>query len=301
MSNEKKVNYNAGQATLRTIIDANAVGDLSASGMNKRGLAQLPGEWKNTRDRETEGYELEIVGNIRKNWRVMLNGALPLAFQLNAFKENREWIAANDASLRQILNDAGVVIDSSDVARVDTSIPESERPDSVGAANAWNSLQNTVRSWVTDRQKITRQTRYTANFMTDYRFESGTLQGLRAGYGMQFRGPQLIGYRGAETIRNPANPNQAIDDPSFDAFSYVWSKGFYLATLTLNSPVTVYGKRIGLNLSVSNLFNYRQVQYTATAQRPPDGDVTNPARVTTPVGYILTTPRGFKLAAEYRF
>ena len=293
--------FNATIGTIRTLINANKVGDLSDNGMNQQGLAQLPGEWMDIRDRQTEGYELEIVGNLRRNWRVVVNGALPQAYQLNAYQRNRAWLAANDAALRSILRDAGVLIDANNLATVDASIPAAERVDSVAAAGAWNSLQTTQRGWTTGQQKITRTNRYTANFFTDYRFETGRLKNLRLGFGVRFRGRELIGNRGGDTIRNPANPNGAIDDPDVNVFTDVWSKAYHLGTMTVGYPFHVYGQRIALNLSIDNVFNYREVRFVGTANRPPGGDVTNPSRVATPARFVLTDPRSFKLSAEYQF
>jgi len=51
-----------------------------------------------------------------------------------------------------------------------------------------------------------------ANFFTDYKFASGMLKNIRVGGGVQAIGPKVIGNRGGDTIRNPANSNAAIDD-----------------------------------------------------------------------------------------
>jgi hypothetical protein len=53
---------------------------------------------------------------------------------------------------------------------------------------------------------------------------------------MQFRGPQVIGHRGADTIVNPANPATAIDDPKVDAYTVVWQHAYFLGTATVGYP-----------------------------------------------------------------
>jgi hypothetical protein len=111
----------------------------------------------------------------------------------------------------------------------------------------------------------------------------------------------VIGYQGADTIVNPALPSKAIDDPDRSAYDVVRARSYYTGVLTAGYPVKVFGQKIQLNLSVSNLFNYRSVQYIGTSMRPPGGDVTNPARVATPTTFSCIAPRGFKLSVRYDF
>jgi hypothetical protein len=119
---------------------------------------------------------------------------------------------------------------------------------------------------------------------------------------MQFRGPQVIGYRGADTIVNPANPTTAIDDPNVDAYTVVWQKAYFLGTATVGYPVKLFGRRkVDLNLSITNLFNYDQPLYNATGLRPANGDLSSLARVTYPRFYSYTPPRSFRLSATYGF
>jgi hypothetical protein len=147
-------------------------------------------------------------------------------------------------------------------------------PDVVNVSNAWNSLWANRANWVTGKQLLNRLTKYTANAYSDYRFSDGRLRGLRVGYGMQFRGPQVIGYRGADTMVNPANPTRAIDDPKVDAYTPCGRSGISSATATLGYPVKMFGARkVDLNLSITNLFDYDtpalQHGRPAPAQRRP--------------------------------
>jgi hypothetical protein len=148
---------------------------------------------------------------------------------------------------------------------------------------------------------INRFTRYTANFYSDYRFAEGRLRNLRFGYGMQFRGPQVIGYRGADTIANPANPAQAIDDPSVDAYSVVWQKRYFLGTATLGYPVRVFRRKVELNFSITNLFNYNRPIYNSTGLRAASGDLSSISRVTYPRTYSYVVPRSFRFSATHQF
>jgi hypothetical protein len=119
---------------------------------------------------------------------------------------------------------------------------------------------------------------------------------------MQFRGPQVIGYRGADTMVNPAAPTTAIDDPKVDAYTVVWQKAYYLATATVGYPVKLFGRqKIDLNLSITNLFNYDVPLYNTSGLRAANGDLASPARVSYPRFYSYTVPRSFRLSATYQF
>jgi hypothetical protein len=203
--------------------------------------------------------------------------------------------------MKKILDDAGIIVGSDNIARADAARPNTF-VDATNALNAWNNLQASRANWVSGTQLLNRLTKYTANFYSDYRFSSGKLKGLRAGYGMQFRGPQVIGYRGADTIVNPANAAAAIDDPKVDAYTVVWQKAYFLGTATLGYPVKLFGReKIELNLSITNLFNYDLPLYNTAGLRAPNGDLSSPARVSYARFYSYTTPRSFRLSATKTF
>lgn len=193
--------------------------------------------------------------------------------------------------------DAGVTIDANNVASVTT--PGS--PDGPALVSAWTNLQNFLKNTVLGSQRVARSTPYSGNVYSDYRFDSGALKALRVGFGIQYRGKQVIGFRGADTIVDSTNPTKAIDDPRVDAYTVVWAKAYYLGTMTLGYPVKIAGRKVDLNLSVSNLFNYRGVQYIGTTMRPPNGNVLDPSRVATPSTYSIVAPRGFRLSLRYAF
>jgi hypothetical protein len=292
----------SGYSNINLILAANAVGDLSSDGRNRRGMADLPPAWTDQLDRQTRGYELETVANLTKDWRLTLNVGLAEASQTNAYRQTRAWIDANEAVMRQILDDAGIQIDGGGIASAKPGVTTATSPDVVNVSNAWNSLWANRANWVTGKQLLNRLTKYTANFYSDYRFSDGRLRGLRVGYGMQFRGPQVIGYRGADTMVDPANPTRAIDDPKVDAYTPVWQKRYFLATATLGYPVKVFGARkVDLNLSITNLFDYDRPLYNTAGLRPLNGDLTSPARVSYARGFSYTLPRSYRLSATYVF
>jgi hypothetical protein len=249
----------------------------------------------------TRGYELETVANLTENWRLTLNFGLADASQTDAYRQTRAWVDTHTAVMKQILDDAGIQFDANNLATAKAGVTTANSPDVTTGANAWNSLQASRLNWVSGTQLLNRLTKYTANAYSDYRLSEGRLRGLRVGYGMQFRGPQVIGYRGADTIVNPAAPTAAIDDPNVDAYSVVWQKAYYLATATIGYPVKVARRKIDLNLSITNLFNYDLPLYNTAGLRATNGDLASPARTSYPRFYSYTTPRSFRFSATTTF
>jgi hypothetical protein len=291
----------SGFSNLQVIINTNVVGDLSSDGRNRRGLGDVPIGWNDTLDRKSRGYEFEVVANLTPSWRLTLNYGLADASQTDAYRQTRAWVDRHTTVMKEILDDAGVQFDTGNIASLKTGISSANSPDATNAANAWNSLQASRANWVSGTQLLNRLTKYTANFYSDYRFSEGKLRGVRVGYGMQFRGPQVIGYRGADTMVNPANPATAVDDPRVDAYTVVWQKAYCLATATLGYPVKIARRRIDLNLSVANLFNYDQPLYNTIGLRATNGDLATPARTSYPRAFSYTLPRSFRLAATATF
>ncbi len=292
----------SGFSNLQVLINANPVGDLSADGRNRRGLGDVPIAWNDTLDRRSRGYELEAVANFTPDWRLTLNAGLADASQTDAYRQTRAWVDAQTPTFRQILDDAGVQLDAGGFASAKPGVTTTTSPDLNNAINAWNSLQASRANWVSGTQLLNRLTKYTANAYTDYRLSRGRLAGLRLGYGIQFRGPQVIGYRGADTIVNPANPATAIDDPKVDAYTVVWQKAYFLATATVGYPIRLSPRRrVDLNLSVTNLLNYDRPLYNSIGLRAANGDLTSPARTTYPRYFSYTTPRSFRLSATTTF
>ena len=290
-----------GVGNFQTIISTNVLNDLSSEGRNRQGLGDMPVSWVDVMDRKTRGYELEVVANPTANWRLTFNYGLADGTQTDAYRQTRAWLTSHDALLRKILDDAGIQFDGSNVASAKSGVTSANSPDLTNAVLAWNSLQTSQASWVSGTQVLQRLTKYTANFYSDYRFLEGRLRGLRLGYGMQFRGPQALGFRGADTIVNPANPSTTIDNPAVDAYTVVWQKAYSLATATIGYPVKIVRQKIDLNLSITNLFNYDLPIYNTVGIRATNGDISTPARTTYPRFFSYTTPRSFRLSATYTY
>ncbi|MEJ1974101.1 MAG: TonB-dependent receptor [Lacunisphaera sp.] len=193
---------------INNIINANPIGDGSPS--NIRGLAAVPIGYFDRRAREAKGYELEVTGNLTRQWRLLANLGVPDAVQADAYADTRAYLATNDTVLRQILGDAGVTVGANDVAAVNPVASN----DAAAAATAWNNLQSFKQTVIADPQKVTRLPKFTANLFTDYTFDHGAIRGLKFGAGVNYRGREVIGNKGADVIANPSAPAQSIDDPS---------------------------------------------------------------------------------------
>ncbi len=297
-----ETNAPAGSTNIQMLIETNALNDLRSDGRNIRDVPDVPVSWSDKFDRLASGYEMELVANLTKSWRSTLNFGLADASQTNAWRETREYTERHDGVFRQILNDAGIEVGSDNVARGKTGVTTANSPDLIRSVNAWNNLTTNRANWITGEQPLNRLTKYTANFFTDYRFSESRLKGLRLGYGMQFRGKQVIGYRGPDSIVNPSNPAQAIDDPTVDATTPVYQKPYYLATATIGYPLQIAGLRpIALNLSISNLFDYDEPLFNTSGIRPTNGDLSTRARTSYGRNYSYVTPRSYRLSATYTF
>jgi len=292
-----------GPGYFNVLYDANIVGDLSPYGRNQRGIAPLPIQYRDRRTRIAEGTEFELTANPLAGLRFTANLAFPKVWEEDVNPDVRTYIDENQDLFRQIANDAGVLIDSAtNVARVDTTIPLSGRsPDAGSAAQAYNDIQAFRKGIVSGRRII--QDQPVLNAFADYTVQTGVLRSLRIGAGVRCRARQIVGNRGADTIRDPSAPARAIDDPSAGPLDPVYSpNGYTITTGTLGYAWRLRaGGTLSARLVVDNLLDKRGPAWSSTAQvatvmRPRDGDYTSPARVAVARYYALLQPRSFNLS-----
>lgn len=270
---------------------------------NRRGFTPVP-RFFDTRDSRNEGFELEVVANPTRALRLTFNAARPRTYQTNVAADFSGFYARYESVLRQIAADTSVLIDpQTNLAAVNLAVPIATRsPDANGVASAWNSLQTIRANVVAGSQLVTRLPLFTSNLFADYSFREGRLKGLRIGAGANYRGRQAIGYRGGDTIVNPAAPTTAIDDPAADARNPVYIGSYTTGTLVFGYNFALSrGYRLQLDLKVDNVLDYDKPLYVNTVQRPPGGDLRNPARVATPSNLFYLTPRNYTLSATVRF
>jgi outer membrane receptor protein involved in Fe transport len=296
----KEVNGNAGSdgpAEFNELYDSNIVGDQSSAGRNIRGMGALPKQWRDTHSVSNDGYEVEVSYNPIKALRLTANVAFPKVYESDLYPDTRAYIAKNAAVFRQIANDAGVIIDGNNIARIDPAIPINNRsPDAEQAADAYNGIYDFVNNLI-EGKRVT-QDFPVINFYADYTFQEGWLKRLRLGAGVRYRGKQIAGYRGSDTIVDPNNPSRAIDDPNVDAYTAVYTPDdFYLVTGSVGYSWRLKdGRELRANLVVNNLLNDRGPVYgQSTALRPKGGDYTSPARESVADGFGLKQPISYNL------
>jgi hypothetical protein len=283
------------------LYDSNVVGDTSSTGRNIRGIGRLPNQYRDTRLRSGDGYEVEITFNPTRALRFTGNIGFPRLYEADANPDVRAYIDKNAALFKQVANDAGVIIGPDNIARVDESIPINQRSSDVTAAmNAYNNIYSFRRN-IVDGTRL-QQDQPVANVFGDYTFQTGRLKGLRVGAGARYRGKQIFWSKVEDTIPDPANSRVAIDDPTKDAYTPAYTPDDYvIVTATLAYTWRFKNRReVQANLVINNLLNDRGPAYSSTAQnahvmRPLNNDYSSPARETVPRYYALKQPISYSL------
>lgn len=289
------------RSEINAIAQANPVGDLTVGGLNKRGLAIPPNGALDTIRTDVSGWEIDITANLTRNWRLILNGAITEGDQSGTFPRVQEYMRKNDQLLRQVVQDAGGIFEGNR-AVFDPNLSVEDSPEGPNAVTSWNDIQDLLSSITADRQKLYRLTESTANFYTDYTFRGGPLSGLRIGGGLNYRGKQVIGYRGADTIPDPSDPAKAIDNPNVGPLDVVYQPDYTTATATVNYTYRINDRMtLYLTLRVDNLFDYDDPIYYRTIMRPVGGDLSSPAREATALNYFWINPRSYKFTVSLRF
>ncbi|MSU64753.1 MAG: hypothetical protein EXS38_01325 [Opitutus sp.] len=313
-----------------TIAAAPVVGDLSPTGRNIRGFRQLPQDVFTTVTDSSEGYEFEATANLTSAWRLILNIARTEALQKNQQPDVLLWIPQQDGVMRQILTDAGVIIEANKNALINPALDDPTKINQTRvqtAVDAWNTLQTvTIPNLGAQAPRLTGgSNKYTGNLATDFRFRGGPLKGMRLGGGVQFRGGQVIGYRGSDTIRDPKNPNAVLPDPAYavngvfnGANVPLWAPSYFKGVLTASYTVKLKESRarlrpktIQFDFNVDNLFNRKDVIYSnindtvqtgVTLLRPRVGeDITSPAHRTVPGNFGYLVPRNCTISAKMNY
>ncbi|MGH7959469.1 MAG: hypothetical protein ACREH8_21015, partial [Opitutaceae bacterium] len=283
--------------SFNTLINANVVGDQSVAGTNARGIPPINGAPRDSQSRNNQGFEVEVAYNPTKALRLTGNYSKPKTGNSNRFPDYLAYIAANATAFRNIALDAGALIDANNVASIDTSIPINDRsPDVVGAVNTYNSIFEFQKEW-TGLGPSLGDNQSRGNLFADYTFQNGRLKRLRVGAGVQYFGKNSIGSRVNDSIVNPANPAQAINDPAVDGTDLVYSPAYSFVTGTLAYSWKWRERDFQVNLIVKNLLNKRGPNYSGgTALRPKGGDYTSPAREAVPNNFALHRPINFLLS-----
>jgi hypothetical protein len=307
----------------------NSIGDLGPVGdLVGRNIRDFPRFRTNnivsSATNDTYGLEFEMTANLRPNWRLILNYGTSNPYQIDAYPDVIQFFDYADPIVRQILADGGIIINpQNQQAAINPALNDPARinQDRANAAvNGWNTLVNTAypntRARAAQKVVTTQSVPWTANVATDYRFRTGPLQGLRLGVGVNIRAPQYIGNAGGNTIRDPNNPNQAIDDPRYGPLSWVEGDGYYATTgtasytLRLKESRRFLPKTIQFDLSIDNLHGRKDVVYGSTQGShntsdtlfvPNDGTLQDPSRHVVPGNFQYLSPRNWTLSAKMDF
>ena len=299
---------------LQAIGFLNKLDDLPVENNNSAGFPVVPRQAFDQRDRENEGFELEVVANLTPHWRLKADVARADARQTNAWSDTRAFIEKYDSNIRQVLLDGGIIFDAEGRATLDQTIDIARRSggnnsEANAAVSAFNNVYfNQLPNIVAGEQYVPGLIEWTGNIFTDYEFTEGPLKRLRLGIGVNYRGKQVLGFRGADTMLDPARPGDitaTVDDPSVDAYTPVYSDDYYRGIATVGYSFRFRQRHnVRLQLTINNLFDDREVVYHASQVqlRVPNGDyTTTTARVATPTLFRYTTPREFRLSATVNF
>jgi outer membrane receptor protein involved in Fe transport len=272
----------------------------STEAMNKRGQNVLP-QYSDLSTRTGRGFEFEVVANLTRGLRLSGSLAVPKVYVEDQNSDSRKYIDSHGDIFKQIAQDANVRIDpATNIASVDTSVPSAIRsPDAQAAADAYNTIYRVRNSLITD--KILSQKQTLVKLFADYTLQRTRLKGLRLGMGVRYNGKRVIGDRASDTMRDPANPTQAIDDPSRTAYTLVYSpKGDATTVATLGYSFKYRERPVQAQLVVNNVLNNRNVTYISTALRPRDNDYTAPARESVPDTFSLKQPINFNFSLSVK-
>lgn len=213
--------------------------------------------------------------------------------------DTRAYIAANDPVFRNILADAGASI-VNNVAVVNAGVTGLNSPDVAGAVASYNQMKDIAQNLTAAEQKVARLVEATGNIFTDYTLREGVRKNVRLGLGVNYRGQEIIGYRGGDTVRT--GPASVADNPAADATTPVHRDPYSLWTGVVGYSFRLNPKlRVKLDFRVSNLFGEDMLLFYSTTQRPIGGDITNPARAATPNQFSFLVPRNYTLTATFSF
>ncbi len=293
------------KSSINSLVTRNAATDASTDGRNLRGVPDIIGtDYASLR---TSGVELEVVGQLARGWRAVLNAGTARVYTFNRWPLAKQFVPENAELYRQVLEDAGGRIDPAQPlagapgrAVVNPAVTAAIPAEQANAVADYNNIWTNYALVLNDVAAVG-QDRLTVNVFSDYTIASGRLRGLRVGLGAQHGGRIYVGSRSGDTIVDPANPTRAIDDPRVDITHPIYVNRPIIATATLGYALKLRGwkrwdgKDVTFQLTVRNLTNTQKVIYTdsGVALRPPGGDFTQPNRVAVPGRPVYTEPISF--------
>lgn len=292
--------------SINNLLTRNAANDPSADGRNIQGISDIFGtDYQSVR---SSGVELEIVGEITRGWRMMFNLGTARVFTFNRYPLSKIYLPQNADAFRQVLEDAGGKLDTTQhpngapgLAIVNPAVTAAIGSEQANAVIDYNNIWANYALVQSDAPQPG-QNRMTINTFSDYTVQSGRFRGLRIGLGGQWAGRFFTGTRSGDSIVNPANPAVAIDDPSADQNTAIYTRRPVIVNATFGYSVRLKGSRrwegkeLSFRLLVKNIMNNQMLIYDSfgVALRPPNGDYSKPNRVAVPAfGSTYTEPVSF--------
>lgn len=218
-------------------------------------------------DRDSDGWEFQLIANPSKNWRIYSNFSINNVVGKNSMAEVKAWAQANSAYwLSKAAPQGG--------AAFLTGNPW----------DAWDTLGNQI-SWMNsaidqvvglDGYQVRGQRRYGANLYTKYTFSDGILKNFSIGGGGRYQSANILGfYQGA--IREGRSLKL------FDASLSYWMKTDFIRKDTF----------LDLQINVSNVFNTDKSQVYTVAWWDPNAQI--------PGAIGLQEPRKIVFSATLKF
>lgn len=226
-------------------------------------------EGRDTRDLESEGYELEITANPTRRLRFSFNVKKAETVVDNLLPTVAGYIAANAATWRQ---NPGAPTDTVRFSGIRGTVGQ-----------AVEQLEQQLLIERAPQGRAPYQDReVTGSIFGTYRFDSGRLNGLTFGGGAQYRGPALITYR----IVTDGRP-------------------VYTDAYTQANAMIAYGMKLGrkvdwrIQFNVDNLFNFTDPQPVQGGE--PTGPTTLPLRDGVTYTVSLPIPRRYSVTMSFGF
>jgi outer membrane receptor protein involved in Fe transport len=219
---------------------------------------------RDTQDLESTGYEFELVANLTRSWRTLLNFGLPTTKQSNSYPETKAYRAAHLAQWQAATTDPQYT-------------PATQQTIATNLVN----LDTAIEAGNDGREQNT-ALKYTANIYSSYDFREGRLKGFGFGAGANFWGRQIAG--------------NAQGQP----FNYIYAPSYYLISGHLSYTGKWRDHRYKIQLNISNLLDNHHVLYTSVARynAPANsGGVTGDYFA----GYRYVDPRKFTLTTTFDF
>jgi iron complex outermembrane receptor protein len=205
------------------------------------------------------GWEASVTANVGSSFRLTLNGALPKTKQSDVGSDYLGYITTNMPQWEQWAADPANPTRAADLTFV-------------------NQIKQTVNNFQNGRaQNLTYKYRY--NAFGVYTFSHSPLKALRAGLGVQFFGPSIIG--------------NEINQP----FNYVYAKSYHVVMANLGYPFKFGKRKVDVQVNIDNLFNYDKPLYSGLfVQSTPTGSSVN-----IPYGFKYQLPRAVRLTMTIPF